>query len=213
MLHASSVHTQGMSQHVNLAPYLALGILFFTAACSNTLPLSYTPTMSVSQEGPPVVGKVTATDLRREADPSWYGAVRGGYGNPLKVLHSKGPVSDEVAQAFRDALRQRGLLASDQNGPYDLTVDITQFEATQMVRREANVSFKLTLINRKGEIVYTDMAQTDKLNGSLLSLDVGVFATPEDLRQVMLLAMNSTIDTLLNKPAFIAVLRSATPTS
>lgn len=184
-----------------------------TAACSNTLPLSYAPTTAVPKGNDAVVGKVSATDLRNEPDRSWYGAIRGGYGNPLKVLHTSGPVSEDVAKAVRDALAQRGLLAGDKAGQFDMTVEIVQFEATQYVRREANVTLKLTITNRRGEIVYNDTARVDKVSGSVMALDVGVFGAPDELRQRMMVAMNAVIDELLDRPALRSVLRSGVITS
>jgi hypothetical protein len=36
---------------------------------------------------PATIAQVTVKDNRKEADPTWIGAIRGGFGNPLKVLH------------------------------------------------------------------------------------------------------------------------------
>lgn len=41
-------------------------------------------------------------------DATWLGAIRGGYGNPLKNLESNVPVSQLVQDAFSSALKARG---------------------------------------------------------------------------------------------------------
>jgi len=50
----------------------------------------------------------TFVDARGEP-ANWLGAIRGGFGNPLKNLESDRPVADIVGAAFADGLRARGV--------------------------------------------------------------------------------------------------------
>ena len=56
-------------------------------------------------------------DQRNESGPIGIGAIRSGYGNPLKVLHLSQPLAVTVGDVFRDALRARGLLKVDNQAP------------------------------------------------------------------------------------------------
>jgi hypothetical protein len=77
-------------------------------ACSTTrVGINYSPPAEMaaapSSQADVVVGRFS--DDRGEP-ANWLGAIRGGYGNPLKKLESDEPVSDLVGQVFaagRDA--------------------------------------------------------------------------------------------------------------
>ena len=80
-------------------------------------PTDLVPT-SASGEISAVVGTF-ADD--RGTDANWLGAIRGGYGNPLKKLYTDRPVSEVVEQAFFDALKARKLLGDRQNARVEIT--------------------------------------------------------------------------------------------
>ena len=61
---------------------------------------------------------------RRPDGPYWLGAIRGGYGNPLKTLETEPPVKDLVAKALEDALTARSLLATADDQAMLLTLTI-----------------------------------------------------------------------------------------
>ena len=67
---------------------LALPILFVSAllaaACTNQVLLAYVPTTPIAMQALPAVGQITAVDQRGESDPTWIGAIRGGFEIPLK---------------------------------------------------------------------------------------------------------------------------------
>ncbi len=189
----------------------AFALVALTAACAQQATLSYVPTAS-----PPVrsaigaVSQVTAIDQRGEADPTWIGAVRGGYGNPLKVLHTKQPLSDVVSEAVRRALASRGMLAPETRVGPALKVTIVAFESSQYVRREATADFVIELVDRStGRAIYRDEARVNPVSGSIIAFDVGIFASADDLRAVAQQALSQAIDQLLNKPEFAAALRTA----
>ena len=83
-----------------------------TLGCSTHFEsVKYQPTdlasTSASGKASAVVGPF-ADD--RGTNANWLGAIRGGYGNPLKKLYTDRPVSEVVEQAFTDALQARKLL-------------------------------------------------------------------------------------------------------
>jgi uncharacterized lipoprotein YajG len=196
-------------------PLLALALAL--SACGATqAPMTYAPTVAVQPAAmrAPLVAPVDRVANERSTgreDPTWIGTIRGGYGNPLKALHASEPVDRVVGKAFTDALAARGLVASGVGGaaPYVLTVTIHQFDANQYVRREATADFSVVLTERaNGREVWRDREKVYLVDGSALSLSVGVFASVDDLQRVALQAMNQAIDKLVDDPGFRQVLRS-----
>lgn len=190
---------------------LSFLIVLLLAGCSTTtVGLPYAGTQpSALAPGAPSIGQVSATDARGEPDPRWIGAIRGGYGNPLKVLQTDAPVAEEVSQGFRQALSARGLLAAPGTGRYNLNVAVVQLDCNQYHRREANADFRLVLTERtNGHVVYRDEVSSHLVNGSVVTLDEGIFADPQDLRAIMSQAQNQAIDTALGKPEFLAAVRN-----
>lgn len=180
--------------------------------------MRYAPTVAVQSAAAPARPVVAVSDRvvneRRAGrdDPTWIGTIRGGYGNPLKQLNADVPVDRVVAQAFADGLEARGLLAPGGRGaaPYSLVVTIHQFDGNQYVRREATADFSAALVERAtGREVWRDRQRAYNVDGSLISLSTGVFASVEDLRRVALRTMSEAVDALLDKPAFRAALRRA----
>jgi uncharacterized lipoprotein YajG len=198
-----------MIRSVSLAALLTSSVL---AACSQQVVLNYVPSSPPSRVGAgSTVSKVSVKDQRSEQDPTWIGAIRGGYGNPLKVLHLSEPLRETVANAFRDALKARGLLAPDDHAPYDLSVSIVKFASTQMVRREAEADLVIDVIDRAtGGSKYHDEVSVDLVTGSILALDTGILASPSDLQAVAQNALNQAIDQLLEKPGFLSAVYSGT---
>ena len=190
---------------------MAAGLVVLVAGCAvQQMPMPYVATVSVQQDtaNKQKVRVDRVTDERNEKDPTWIGAIRGGLGNPLKVLHSDAPVEQIVTRAFTDGLKARGLHASNQSASnLMLSVTVHKFEAIQVVRRGAEANFSITLTNpANGQVMWRDRHHADKVNGSIIAL-TGVFANPEELQKLMARAMNETIDALLDKPEFRAALR------
>ncbi len=192
-----------------------LPLLASLAACGATrAQMTYSPTVAVRPVAAarPALAPVERVSNQRRAgrdDPTWVGAIRGGYGNPVKALHTPEPVDQVVGKAFTDALAVRGLSAPG-GGParYALAVTIHQFDANQYVRREATADFEAVLTERAtGREVWRDRERVYNVDGSLLSLSTGAFGSVEDLRRVALQTMNQAIDRLLDKPAFQGAVR------
>lgn len=196
---------------------LLLPLLAAVAACGTTqASMPYAPTVRVqpvAASSPVVAVSRQVANLRRAGreDPNWIGTIRGGYGNPLKRLSSDVPVEQVVGQAFAAGLAARGLHAPGTDAsPYVLAVTIHQFDANQYVRREATADFSTVLTDRAtGREVWRDRHRAYNVDGSFLSLSVGVAASPEDLRRVALRTMSEAVDALLDKPGFRTALRRA----
>jgi len=142
-------------------------------------------------------------------DPTWIGTIRGGYGNPLKVLKAPEPVDQVVRKAFTDGLTARGLNTSGANSPYVLVVTIHQFDANQYIRREATADFSVVVTERAtGREVWRGREKVYIVDGSILSLGVDVFASVEDPQRVVLQAMNEAVDKLLDKSELRAAIRA-----
>nr|WP_294504953.1 hypothetical protein [uncultured Rhodopila sp.] len=183
---------------------LCLVLALALTACSATGALPYAATGRATPLGTvPVIGQVTATDDRGEP-PRWIGAVRGGFGNPLKVIETTDPVGDEVALAFKDALARRGIYGAPGADTQALTVTIRKMDCSQYVRREAHADFEIVLTDHAGRTLYHDTVQVTVVEGSKLAMDVGIFGNPDDLRAVASQAMSKAIDQALDKPNFRA---------
>ncbi len=192
-----------------------LPMVLAMAACGATqAPMGYTPTVTIQpaatarpvlQVAPQVINeRRTGRD-----DPTWIGTIRGGYGNPLKALHAPEPVDQVVRKAFADGLAARGLSATGTSSPYTLAGAIHQFDANQYIRREATADFSVVVTERaSGREVWRGREKVYIVDGSILSLGVGVFASVEDLQRVALQAMNQAVDKLLDKPELRAAVRA-----
>ena len=191
---------------------MVLVALLPLAACGTAeLPMLYSPP-GIPQRAAmarPVVSVGPVTDERTDgqANTSQFGTIRGGYGNPLRRLAAPRPVSEVVAQAFRDALDARGLLAGGTGGSYELRVRVLQYNANKLMRTEANVQFQGSLVNRAtGAVAWTGEGRSDLVeSGNILA--GGIMADPEELRGTTLRAMAAAIDAMLDRPDFVAALR------
>jgi hypothetical protein len=188
---------------------IAAIVLFGLSACAQQVTLGYAPVTPPARSGAgAVIGQVSTTDRRNEADPTWIGTIRGGFGNPLKVLHNSGPLAQSVTQDFRDALLARGLLATEAAGRFDLDVKIIKLQGNQVVRREAEVDLTMAVIDRSsGATVYRNQASADLVTGSFLAVDTGVLASGADLQAVIQTALGQAIDRLLDNPEFLLAIR------
>lgn len=140
-------------------------------------------------------------------DPTWIGTIRGGYGNPLKVLRADAPVEQVVARAFADGLAARGLSASSAvEALYTLDVTIHRFDANQLRGRTATADFSAVLTERAtGRVAWRGCHLASKTSGGFFS--VALFSSVEELRALALRAVNEAVDALLDDPEFWAALR------
>src|SRR6266481_3640141 len=79
------------------------------------------------QRGPAVIQLGGFSDARG-VDPHFLGAIRGGFGQPLKMLVTEDPVSAVVRAGFSQGLGARGLLRDGTDAPYTMTATIEKFD-------------------------------------------------------------------------------------
>ena len=191
---------------------IAILLLVGLAACTTrTAPVVYSGSAPASistapQVGLGEVGVGEVIDARGESDPNWVGAVRGGFGQPIKTVRAEQPVADAVRQGFVDALSARGLLAA-QAPRYVLRVVIRQFASTQYVRRESNMNWQVALEEPvTGRRLYADIVEVTLVEGSAVSLQTGVFGSTDALLELSNRAMSQAIDRVLDDSAFAAAI-------
>lgn len=188
-----------------LALALAASLL---AACGTTavgLKYAAPPTLArVATASPVALGSFT--DQRGEP-ANWLGAIRGGFGNPLKNLESERPVAELVATAFGDGLRARGLAVGAGSGRPQLTGVVRKLDCNQVVRREANVEIELSVLGADGRSRFSKTYSATRLDGSVMTMSAGVFASVDDLRVTLELALREAVDKALDDPALRAALQ------
>jgi hypothetical protein len=158
----------------------------------------------------PLVAVGSFTDNRGQ-EPTYLGTIRGGYGNPLKRLHTGEPITETVRKAFAGGLKARGLLASGGGGgaaPYTLAGAIHKFDCNQFVRREADADITLTLTETAtGKTVATLPMKRQDVSGSLVTVNAGVFGSVDDLRDVAAETLRRVVDETLDSPSFKQAVR------
>ncbi|MEI7606291.1 MAG: hypothetical protein WCJ64_02785 [Rhodospirillaceae bacterium] len=154
----------------------------------------------------PVV-EVAKVDDQRKVDAKWLGAIRGGFGNPLKNLEADRPVSELVKAAFESGLSSRGLRAEPGKARIAMELTIRKLDCSQYVRREAHVELDIVLKNLADRrTLFTAPVSVTKVSGGNI-LDVGIFASVEDLRAVMNGALQEAVDQALDTPSLLARLK------
>ena len=185
-------------------------VAFLFSGCSTTgVALKYAPPQNVvtAAAGTDAVSVGTFEDKRGE--PATYlGAIRGGFGNPLKTLESSTPVATVVAIAFADGLRARGIQAG--SAKYEISGTIKVLECIQMVRRDATVEIDVKLVSTETKKeVFTKTVKANTLDGSIFNLATGVFASVEDLRAVTEKTLRDAVDRALDDPEFRKALKGS----
>ena len=195
-----------MKQIKNLT---ACMIALLLCACStNAVNLTYDPSLkgtTALAAGKPVVAMGAVSDERKN-DPNWLGAIRGGFGNPLKTLTTEKPVSEVVKTALNDSLSARGWLAKSK-GRYRLDVTMVRFDCSQYVRREAHIQLNVSLLNTaNNDVVFNKQYKADHVAGNIAALDVGVFGSVDDLKKVANDTLQDVIDQIVTDPDLLAKL-------
>lgn len=192
-----------MNKKLTVFSTLVAAILL--GGCTTTrVSLDYTPnSQPTALQSRPFATVGRFADYRGEP-ANWLGAIRGGYGNPLKNLEISQPVSDLVAKAFTDGLRSRGLLAVQGEGRYVLSGVIRSFDCNQVIRREANVDLQVILTEAgSGREISSRPYKKENVEGSLLSVGTGIFASVEDLRALTQKTLQEVVDAALDDPALM----------
>ena len=180
--------------------YLVVGLGLALGACSNTVSgLTVGPPAAIQRAASASIGTVVATDQRKE-EPHRLATVLGLFGNPAKTLDTPKPVKDEVADAFIEGLRARGLMAAGGPAPFRVALVVRRFDADVYAGRGARIDLTLTVVNQAGATVYEDTAVDTEERG----WKVFGGANINDLKELCEIVLARTVNTMLDKPAFRA---------
>ncbi|HWK45796.1 MAG TPA: hypothetical protein VNT30_13830 [Stellaceae bacterium] len=181
--------------------WLAACLVALAGCSTDRVSIGYRPISGIyAQQGQAVVQLGDFVDARK-VDAHWLGAIRGGFGQPLKVLETDAPATEVVRNAFAQGLAARGMLRAATGAPYTLTAEIEKFDCSQYVRREAHAWVTLTLRETaSGRAVMTETFRRDVVQDNANLFDVGAFASIDDLRAVAIEALRRVIDASLDSP-------------
>jgi len=143
----------------------------------------------------------------RGEPPRWLGAIRGGFGNPLKVIETDEPVAAVVQTAFTEGVRARGAAGSATAKRFEIRGTIKKLDCSQYVRREAHGIIEVAIVDlATGRERFRQTYSADQVDGSLVAVDTGIFASPQDLKSVLEQVLNQIVDKALDDPQFRAAL-------
>ena len=174
--------------------FAVLAFLIGLAACSSPGSLNYQPPETVFRAKEPTVAAVQVIDERDEK-PNRIATIRGGYGNPLKVMDTVEPVSIEVQKVFTKALADRGMLTDA--GPYRFRVRLHTLYANQFTGRNAEINFDLIVLDRADRQIYSDTIKQSKYEFTFF--DNGIFASIDTLGKHVQSLLNDGVDRALDK--------------
>lgn len=183
---------------MNLIKFATIGMIaLMSAACSTTrVDLGYVSSSAVKSQSSGVVQLGSFTDDRGEPS-NWLGAIRGGFGNPLKNLETSIPVNKLVEAAFSDGLRSRGIDVQSGNTKRLITGSIKKLDCNQIVQREANAAIDIKVIDLTSQaIIFSRSYSSTKYENT--GLATGVFASVEDLRILTEKALQEVIDKMMD---------------
>ncbi|MCK6421358.1 MAG: YajG family lipoprotein [Aquabacterium sp.] len=168
------------------------------AGCSTTrVGMTYSPP-SASQTLAGIRPVDVGSFLDQRGEPAtWLGAIRGGFGNPLKTLESDVPVSKLVQDAFSSALKARGATIATSSPELQFSGVIKKLFCNQVVQREANVEIEVqvTEISSKRVLLSRTYSAT---NYESAFFATGVFASTDDLRALTERTLREVIEQALN---------------
>ncbi len=201
-----------MRKQIVVAFIAATAALCSFGCTTNTVTLSYVGAGTAKPAVAPAVHVSVGDFSDNRHEPSqWIGAIRGGYGNPLKKLETDKPVAELVKEAFRQALIARGLYASD--GQVVVSGWIDRLDGDQYARKEATVQLHVSVADRttKREIL-SRPASSNQVEGSMVTMKAGVFGSVEVLRSLIERVLSNAVDSFVDNSAFREVLLvSGTP--
>lgn len=179
------------------------------SACGTTsVGLKYSADAAVVKASPTAPPLTVGTFVDQRDKPANYlGAIRGGFGNPLKTLESDRPVGELVRAAFSDGLRARGAVIEGASSQYQISGIIRRLDCNQYVRREAYVDVDITVVDKSGQQRFSRTYSAANVDGSVLSLNTGVLASVDDLRVVLEKTLRDAVDKALDDSALRAVLQ------
>lgn len=185
---------------------IALSITWLQGCSSHNMDITYKPTSQPTTSK--TIGKIETVNVTdsRGTPTNWLGAIRGGYGNPLKKLYTDGNTSDVVATAFEEALQARGLIAPKNISKFRVNVTLEKFDTSYFFNKEAHAHFSVALVHTPTQqTVFSQTYRTDNEEGGV---GAGIFGNVDALAEFANKTLNQNIDKALDDPQFIAALES-----
>ena len=189
------------------AAVAATVVLVVTGCLStHTVPLRYESAREMVATTT-VSGTVAVGSFRddRGTDANWLGAIRAVYGNPLKKLRTEQPTREIVEEAFREALRVRGLLASVQEATFEIRGSIKKLDCSYYLNQEAHAHLKVELVRVSSDtVVFGSSYRSDQTAGGFGAgmFAAGMFASVETLRQLAQRTLNAAIEQFFDDASF-----------
>jgi uncharacterized lipoprotein YajG len=189
---------------------IAIALAALLSACATSpVVVNYRPSPTSSalpaEAGYLVVSRFV--DDRGEP-PKWVGAIRGGFGNPLKVIEVDESASVVVQTAFAEGVRARGAAGTSGAKRFEVRGTIKKLDSSQYVRREAHGVIEVAIVDTaSGRELFRRTYSADQVEGSLVTFDAGIFASPQDLKKVLEQVLNQIVDKALDDPDLRAVLK------
>lgn len=188
--------------------FLPAALAFALTACGTTTSgLKYSASaeqpIRISRAALPVT--VSTFQDMRDGDKKWLGVIRGGFGNHLKTLEADRPVNSMVKDAFEDGLRARKVSVGP-GASAQLTGKIIKLYADQYIRREGFAEVELTVTDQQGTKRLSKTYMHKRLEGSAVTLQTGVLASIDDLRDVLQRTLSELVDKALDDQEMRAAL-------
>lgn len=174
--------------------------LLLSACSTHLVPIKYEPSRAiVTPDKIAPVASVHATD-NRNAGHDWVGAIRGGYGNPIKKLRTSEPIGDVVTAAFVEALRARRMLGTADSSNKAVEISIVKFDCSYYFNREAHAHLQVTVLSLPDHAsLFSKLYVTDNTEPGV---GAGIFGDVDHLARFAQMTLNQTIDKVLNDPFF-----------
>ena len=191
--------------------FIGAGVVLLSvllSACStNLVPIKYEPSRPIIQPGKiSPIASVHSTDNRSTGD-NWVGAIRGGFGNPIKKLRTSEPISEVVTAAFVDALRVRNMLGTPGSSSKAVEISIVKFDCSAFFRSEAHAHLNVTILSLPQRVsLFSKLYVTD--DAGFGKGEGGIFGDPSTLAAFAQSTLNQTIDKVLADPFFHDALSS-----
>lgn len=182
-----------------------------TSACStHMVPLTYEGGPFAFPEGPPAPNVTVGTfDDERGTDPNWLGAIRGGYGNPLKKLRTNEPTSVVVEKAFREAVDRRGRLSTSDDANFLLRGRIQKLDCSYYFNKEAHARIEVDVLRLPSrELAHSKVYKASERRGGV---GAGILGSVDGLRQIAEQVLRRVVDDALSDPELLAVLSQDRP--
>ena len=128
----------------------------------------------------------------------WLGAIRGGYGNPLKTLRTLKPMSEVVQEAFAAGLRARGVYAEPGQGKFTLEGTISKLDCSEYFNLEAHAHVDVRVTETASHaLLYSNTYRADQTEGGF---GAGILASVETLRVLAEKTLRELVDKVLDDP-------------